>query len=367
MEALPETCFICRLISCCGAIKMTGTLKDIVRLTGVSQSTVSRVLNGHPNVSEKTRQKVLRVIQEQGFRPNFVARALAKQRTRVLSVIIPQSLSTTFTDPYFPTLIQHISRRANTHGFAVMLWVGNDAEEESLFADRILDHGLFDGAIITSATQDDPLVARLIASGTPCVIIGPTYGLDVSNVDVENCDGAKSAVLHLITLGYKRIGMISGPRNMGAPQDRLQGYIDALTECGYAVDESLMVTGDFNEQSGYTGMQTLLTHGVDAVFAASDMMAVGALRAIQHAGLRVPHDVAVVSFDDMPFAATTNPSLTTVHQPLDGLGLHATEMLFHLLDGTLQQRETIQLPTRLMVRESCGYVLRTKAASTKAS
>jgi LacI family transcriptional regulator len=337
---------------------MSGTLKDIVRLTGVSQSTVSRVLNGHPNVSEKTRQKVLRVIQEQGFRPNFVARALAKQRTRVLSMIIPQSLATTFTDPYFPTLIQHISRRANGHGYAVMLWVGNDAEEESLFAERILDHGLFDGAIVTSATQDDMLVERLSESGTPCVIIGPTLGLHVSNVDVDNRSGAKAAVTHLIHLGCKRIGTITGPGNMGAPQDRLQGYIDALTEHGLPVDESLIQFGDFNEPSGFAGMQMLLPCGVDAVFTASDMMGIGAIRAIQSAGLRIPHDVAVVSFDDMPFAATTNPPLTTVRQSLSDMGNHAADMLIDLIEGRQVEPRSIRLPTRLIVRESCGHALR---------
>lgn len=144
---------------------MTQNLEDIARLAGVSRSTVSRVINNHPNVSAATREKVLKIINERQFRPNVAARALVTQRTRVLSVVIPQLLAATFTDPYFPTLLQSITLRANQHDYALMLWVGNSTEEEQRFCDRILNNTLFDGIIIASAVDGDPLVATRCAAG----------------------------------------------------------------------------------------------------------------------------------------------------------------------------------------------------------
>ncbi len=333
-------------------------LEDIARLAGVSRSTVSRVINDHPNVSERTRRKVWRVVREQNFRPNLVARALVTHQTRILSLVIPQAIAYTFTDPYFPLLIQGVMSEANGQDYAVMLWVGSSTEEEERFCDRILNNSTFDGVLVASAVTDDPLIPRLTHAGFPLVVVGPPPLENLNYVDVNNVEGARTAVRHLIEVGRQRVAVITGPLNMGAARDRLEGYIQALEDAGRSPDGDLVVEGDFNEAAGYACMKTLLQRKVDGVFASSDMLAMGALRAIQERGLRVPDDISLVGFDDLPVAATSNPPLTTVRQPIFEMGAQAAQALIGLLDGTLAVPYQQILSTELVVRGSCGAVSR---------
>jgi LacI family transcriptional regulator len=335
---------------------MSKKLEDIARLAGVSRSTVSRVVNNHPHVRDATRQRVLQVIRQQNFHPNPAARALATHRTRALSLVIPVGLAFAFNDPYFPILTQGVVAKANQHDYALMLWVGDGAEEEERLCDRILSNSLFDGVIIASAVDEDPLVPQLVQAGFPFVLVGRPSVDNVNYVDVDNVEGARAAVSHLLWRGRRRIGTITGPLNMCVAQDRLKGYRQALEQAGQLTDETLIVEGDFGELSGHLGMETLLQKGVDAVFAASDTMACGALRAIQEEGLRVPDDVALVGFDDLPVAATTVPPLTTVRQPIWETGAVATDMLIDLLNGAPREGRQIILPAQLIVRGTGGAV-----------
>lgn len=334
-------------------------LEEIAKLAGVSKSTVSRVVNNQPNVNEKTRQRVMEIIREMNFRPNKAARALVTQHTRVLSVVIPQPLAATFTDPYFPTLLQSISAKAAQRDYAIMLWIGDNAEQEDRFTDRILNNSFFDGVLIASAVDDDPLVNRLTrGAGFPYVLIGPPQKGIAHYVDVDNLNASRAAVRHLIALRYQRIGTITGVLNMGAAQHRLQGYKDALIEAGLPVEPDLMLPGDYNEGRGYEAMRHLIALGVDAVFCASDVMAIGAMRAVTDAGLRVGVDIGIVGFDDMPFSATLHPPLTTVRQPISELGERATEMLIRLIEDQPLTREHVLLSAHLIVRQSCGASVR---------
>jgi LacI family transcriptional regulator len=336
------------------ATVMKHNLKDIANLAGVSKSTVSRVVNNQPNVNVHTRQKVLDVIRQNNFRLNSAARALVTQQTRILSVIIPQTLASTFTDPYFPSVIQSVSKVVNEHEYAMMLWIGNDTEEEERFGERILMNGMFDGALIASAVDNDPLVERLSKADFPYVLIGPPHFENANYLDVDNCTGSYRGVVHLISLRRTRIGTITGPLNMGAAKDRFSGYRNALADAGFPYDSALVFEGNFDESSGYLGAQALLQQHVDAIFAASDMMALGALRALSENGVRVPEDVSVVGFDDMPFASHTKPALTTVHQPIAELGADAARTLIRLVEGQLVEPYQVIFPAYLVVRESCG-------------
>jgi LacI family transcriptional regulator len=336
---------------------MKHNLKDIARLAGVSKSTVSRVVNNQPNVNEQTREKVLEIIRQHNFRLNTTARALATQHTHILSVIIPQNIASTFTDPYFPSVIQSVSKVAGEHDYAIMLWIGNDAEEEERFGERILMNGMFDGALIASSIESDPLVQHLSKAGFPYVVIGPPHFENANYVDVDNCTGAYHAVVHLISLRRKRIGMITGPLNMGASKDRFAGYRNALADANIAYDARLVFEGNFEEPSGYQGVLALLEQDVDAIFAASDMMALGVLRALSEKEVKVPDDVAVVGFDDMPFASHTKPALTTVHQPIAELGADAARTLIRLVERQLVEPYQAIFPAYLVVRESCGAQL----------
>lgn len=331
---------------------MGQNLEYIARIAGVSRSTVSRVINHHPNVRTSTRERVMQVIRENNFRPNLAARSLVTQQTRVLSLVIPQAIAYTFTDPYFPTLLQSVMMKAGEFDYAVMLWIGNRDEDHDRFSERVIRNSLFDGLLVASAGTDDPLISYLSEARFPFLLVGPPSMDNLNYIDVDNESGAFDAVTHLIQVGWQRIGLITGPLGMGSAVCRINGYRRALQQSGHNVDEALIVEGAYTEQSGYDAMRTLIGRGVDAVFCSSDMMTFGALRAIADCGRRVPHDIGVASFDDLPASASTNPPLTTVHQPITGIGIQATQMLIDLLTGRAEPPYQKILPAHLIVRGS---------------
>jgi LacI family transcriptional regulator len=299
---------------------------------------------------------VLGVVQRLNYHPNMAARGLAAGRTRILGLVIPMGVSALFADPYFPILIQGVSAACNAHDHSVMLWIA-EAEYERRMIRQILHNGLIDGVIVASNRLNDPLVDALGKSHIPFVMIGrhPEKN-NFNHVDVDNRRSAKELVEYLFRQGHHRIGTIMGPRNMIAGMDRLQGYLDALRNNGIDPEPGLMVEGDFSEASGEAAMQSLIPFKPDAVFVASDSMAVGALREIRSANLRVPEDVALAGFDDMPFAARLEPPLTTVRQPVYRTGFVAAEALIDLVANPGSPARKIILPTELVIRASTGSV-----------
>jgi LacI family transcriptional regulator len=333
---------------------MATTLEEIAKHAGVSRSTVSRVMNDHPNVDQETRARVLSVAERLNYQPNIAARSLAAGRTQVLGLAIPTGVSTLFADPYFPLLIQGITSACNALNHSVMLWLG-EPEYERRTIRQILQGGLIDGVILASALMDDPILEALIKGGLPFVLIGRHPGDDpVSYVDVDNRSGAREIVTYLLRLGYRRVATISGPMNMIAGSDRFQGYLDALRDRRLPFDPALVLESDFTEEGGFRAMQALLPLGPDALFVASDAMAVGAIRALREAGKRIPEDVAVAGFDDIPLAARTQPALTTVRQPIQRMGAVAAETLIELISHPDAPPHRVVLPTELVIRASCG-------------
>jgi LacI family transcriptional regulator len=330
------------------------TLEDIARKCGVSRSTVSRVINREANVSPDTRQRVEEMIAQINFQPNLAARGLAAGKTRVLGVVIPMGVTAIFTDPFFPSLIQGVSITCNAADYSVMLWL-DDPEYERRTVRQILYNGLVDGVIIASNMMDDPIVLALGEGKLPYVMVGRSPGnKKVNFVDVDNYGGARKAVRHLLDLGRRRIAHIAGPHNLIAGLDRYQGYLSGLYEGGIFPDPALVVEGDFTDLSGYSAVQRLLPHHPDAIFTASDAMANGALRALLEAGVRVPQDISLVGFDDIPFASRTFPPLTTVRQPIQRIGSLAAETLIEVIEHPQDQPRQVILPTDLIVRGSCG-------------
>lgn len=342
----------------------TMNLEEIAKLSGVSRSTVSRVVNNDPNVSEATRERVLEVIRRVNYHPNVAARGLAAGRTRVLGLVIPTGVSALFADPFFPLLIQGISSACTTHDHSVMLWLA-DPEYERRTIRQVMHNGLIDGVIVAATLLDDPLVQALIEGDLPFILVGrhPTE-FSVNYVEVENLNAVREAVAHLLRLGRRRVATVTGPQNMIPGIDRREGYVLALRDRGLAADPGLIVEGDFTEAGAYAAMQKLLPRQPDAVFAASDTMALGALRALRDAGRRVPEDIALVGFDDMPFAAHVDPPLTTVRQPIHRLGALAAETLIDLIEHPEAGTRRIVLPTELVIRASCGTGLGTNKSGT---
>lgn len=338
------------------------TLEEIAKQAGVSRSTVSRVLNDQHNVDPETRARVLEIIQSVDYHPNIAARGLAAGKSRILGLVIPMAVSSLFADPYFPLLIQGISSTCNARDYSVMLWLA-EPEYERRTIRQILQGGLIDGVIVASATLHDPLIDGLLRRGLPFVLVG-RYPADarVSYVDVDNRNSSREAVAYLLRLGYKRIATIAGPKDMVAGADRIQGYLAALREKGIAPEPGLMVESDFTEEGGYQAMHRLMAVAPEAVFAASDAMAVGAMRALRDAGKRVPDDMAIVGFDDLPIAARSDPPLTTVRQPIPRAGAVATETLIDLIGHPDSKPRRILLPTELVIRSSCGSGRMTRRA-----
>jgi len=338
---------------------MTLTLEDIADMCGVSRSTVSRVINGDQNVSERTRQKVLDVIQQYNFQPNLAARGLAMGHTRVLGLVIPKGVQAIFEEPFFAMLIRGVSTSCNSMDYSVMLWLA-EPEYERRMITKILYNGLADGVIVASMLMDDAIVDNLRQNKLPFMLIGrhPAYD-KLSYLDVDNRGGACQAVLHLLRLGRRRIATITGPQNMIAGANRYQGYLDAMRDRGIPVIPELVVEGDFTAFGGYACMQRLMPYKPDAVFTASDNMAMAAIQVIQEHGLRVPEDIAVIGFDDIPQAGRFTPALTTVRQPITRMGAIAAETLIDMIEtGSSLPRQMI-LPAELVIRESCGALQHT--------
>jgi DNA-binding LacI/PurR family transcriptional regulator len=325
------------------------TLDEVAALVGVSRATVSRVLNGG-SVSDATRDRVLEALERTNFRPNAAARTLASGRSGVVGVVMHVDPHTLFADPYFAQLLQGMSDVLSERAAGMMVWLGNRTKEETL--DQILGFGLLDGVIVTAHTLDDPLVDGLRASTLPTVLVGHrSADRTASYVDVDHVAAADTITSHLVALGRRRIGHISGRRGTVAGEDRIAGFRRALDRAGLPTDGAI-VEGDFTEESGAIGAAVLVERGMDAVFCANDATAAGALGTIHERGLTVPDDVALAGFDDLEFATRLDPPLTTIRQGIHAQGTEAGHALFELLRDPNGGPRRVILPTELVIRRS---------------
>jgi LacI family transcriptional regulator, galactose operon repressor len=332
------------------------TQADVARLAKVSQATVSYVLNGNPAISvpEVTRRRILTAVDELGYVPNGIARSLRTQRTYMIAAVIPD-----ITNPFYPAFERGIQETAEASGYdLIVLNTGGTAEKEQRCV-RALQQGRVDGVVGVffhlKAEDLRPLLERNVALVRLEAVRKGESSLDLplDNLYVDNVAASRTAVEHLIGRGHARIGMIAGQR--GPRQARVSGYRAALGAHGLPLDESLIRDGDFSEDGGRYAMQSLLDgpRPPTAVFAASDVMAMGALVAIREAGLAVPENIAVVGFDDIPVARLITPRLTTVAPFQENLGVRAAEMLLERLNGTAPEHgRSEEMPYKLIVRES---------------
>lgn len=330
------------------------TLEEIGRLAGVSRSTVSRVVNDHPEVSPEVKRRVLEVIEDTGYQPNRAARSLVSNRTGLLGLVIPSRVRNLFQDPYFGRLIQGVTSAANRAEVTLSLFLFEDRGEEIELYPRVIANGMLDGVIVTATTTADPLIERMLRDRTPFITVGRPDHDGIPHVDVANRDGAADGTRHLIEHGRRELATVAGPSNTTTGIDRRNGFLDAAAEAGIDIDSRRVVEADFTEADAFQAATRLLASRPDGIFCASDTMARGALRAIEAAGLRVPTDVAVVSFDGILEPHETSVPLTTVAQPVRRTGEAAVRLLMDILDGSAEPTSRTILPTELVVRRSCG-------------
>jgi LacI family transcriptional regulator len=335
------------------------TILDVARLAGVSRSTVSRVMNGRDDVRTVVRDRVLQVIDETGFRPSATARSLVSRRTGVLGLVIPWRVSQLLEDPYFVGLIRGISRASNAAGTTLSFFLFETEEEERELHRHVVAPGLVDGLVLAALRKDDPLLDEVANSGLPMVSLGRVmHREDVSWVDVDNFEGSRHAVRHLVGLGHRTIASIAAPQHLVSGIDRHNGFIQGMREAG--LDPELVEFADWSSDGGYAAMLKLLRHQPTAVYVGSDTMAVGALRAIDDSGLSVPEDVAVVSFDGLPAAERSSPPLTTLRQPISEIGETLIKILLDQIDTGTREVVRKLIPTELIVRESSSSSRTTK-------
>ena len=330
------------------------TLDQVAIAAGVSRATVSRVINGSPKVSDSARSAVSHAVEQLGYVPNRAARSLVTRRTDSMALVVEESESRLFADPFFARTVRGISGIFAERDLQLVLLMAQSTPERAR-VERYLTGGHIDGVLVLSHHSNYELPLRLKSVGVPVVLGGrPTSRLALSYVDADNVGGAHDAIAHLIERGRARVATISGPNDMGAGVDRLRGYRAALDEAGVGFDEGLVEPGDFSRESGERAMAQLLERrpDVDAVFAASDLMAAGALRVLKEHGRRIPDDVAVVGFDDSSTARTTDPQLTTVRQPVELFGREMAHMLLRQVETPDAGVQKLVLGTELMIRGS---------------
>ncbi|MEJ1922403.1 LacI family DNA-binding transcriptional regulator [Microbacterium sp. KHB019] len=325
------------------------TIEEVAAAAGVSRSTVSRVVNGSTAVSPEARDSVHRAIASLNYVPNRAARSLASRQTNAIALIVPEDTTRFFGDPFFASIVAGITGALRGSDYLLNLLIASDDPGDKMSS--FVRHGGVDGALIVSHHTSDAFV-ETIASSVPVVWGGrpPQRRHGEYAVDVDNIAAARTATQHLIDTGRTRIATVTGPMTMHVSSDRLQGFRDALADAG--LSSAAELEGDYGEESGADAARRLLAAGLpDAIFAASDLMARGALRTLRAAGVRIPEDVAVVGFDDSPVALSSDPHLTTVRQPMYAMGETMAAVLLSRLAGNEPPQITI-LPTELVVRES---------------
>lgn len=332
------------------------TQADVAKLAEVSQTTVSHVLNNTPNIAipEETRQRILEAMDDLGYVPDRMARSLRTRKTYTIASIIPD-----ITNPFYPAFQRGIQDVAEHHDYDLIMYNTDGSAANERRCLRSLKQGSVDGAIAVFFHLGDEALQPLLERNIPIVTLvagkQDVGDLPLDTLYIDNTAAAQMAVSYLIDRGHTRIGMIAGVEATPPRRSRILGYRRALAEHHLPLDEILIQGCDFTEQGGCEGMQELLklSPRPTAVFAANDLMAIGAMIAIREAGLRVPQDVAVVGFDDIPAAKLVNPPLTTITQFQEQLGKRAAEMLFERINGTAPENGcSVEMPFKLIIRES---------------
>jgi len=333
---------------------MPVTLKELAQHVNLSVTQVSRALGGFSDFSSNTRARVEQAARELGYTPNIYAQRLKKQRTDTIGFILPTS-EPRFADPFFGELLAGIGNQANQSSFDLLLSTHAPGAKEMFAYERIVRGRTVDGLVLVRVRRDDERIKFLVQHNFPFVAYGRSeLKLDYAYVEVDSYSGFCDAAQHLYDLGHRRIAFIAAPRELTFAARRQAAYVDTLHKYNLPTDKQLIVTGDLTQAAGYAAATQLLAlpKRPTAIMAANDLMALGAMRAIQERGLEVGRDIAVLGFDGLPLAEHSHPSLTTVYQPVYEIAQQVTRLLIQLIHGEKPEPMQVLLRPTLIVRES---------------
>lgn len=326
---------------------------DVAKMANVSTATVSRVLCNTGTVKKETTERVREVMEQLNYQPNLLARQLRKMETKTILVVVPD-----ITNSFFSKVLRGIESVATENGYQVLLGDAQNNIEHEKGLINILRQKKADGMILLTARMNQALIEEISREFPVVLACEYIEGALIPTVSIDNISSARKATSHLIELGHKRIGFISGPLNSVLGRDRLKGFRQAMDQCNLPVKPLYIQEGDFSYESGFNLIMKFLAldQPPTAVFTASDEMAIGAIKAIKSKGLSVPEDISIVGFDDVKMASILEPALTTIAQPAFEIGENAMELLMKLINHDALEKNQFILEDKLIIRESCRVV-----------
>jgi len=333
---------------------MNITIKEVAKLAGVSPSTVSRVISDSSRISDITKKNVRKAMGELGYHPNAIARSLVNRSTNTIGIVMPQSPEKAFLNPFFPQALSGISAAAHEADYCILLSTGSSEEEQEESIKSIIMGGRVDGVILMYSSANNDTLEIIKEMKIPAVIIGKPMNTEgILYVDNDNVDASYKVTKRLIEKGHKKIAFLSGSFKYVVSLDRLDGYRSALLHYGLELDRNYIVEGEFSKESGYESMEKLLSvrEKPTAMVVTDDVMAFGAIEAIKKAGLKIPQDIEVVSFNNVPLAELCIPSLTSVDIDAYSLGYESSKLIIEKINGKAEKDKVI-VPTHIVYRDS---------------
>lgn len=326
------------------------TIGELAKIAGVSKTTISRVINSKPDVDPATREKILSLIAEYGFQPNAFAKAISQKQNNHIGLLIPHKAEYVFSNPFYTEVMRGVSTAVDENGYYLLICYAHEVNYMDIYKQKRVDGFV----LLSPGSFHKHIIEALNVGSVPFVSTARILGeAEMTYVDVDNFAGASMLMEHLVSLGHERIAFIGKP-TLQSSQDRLSAYQTVLEKAGIKYDpELVLVTDTSSVESGHEYTLRLLRSQKPptAIFLANDVMAIGAINAAHETGLRVPEDISIVGFDDIPFSNYTSPPLTTVHQPAFEKGVRAAELLINLLE-TQEPQESVILPMQMAVRKS---------------
>lgn len=335
------------------------TIKDIAKAAGVSVTTVSRALNGYSDVSEKTRKKIELLAKELNYSPNTLARSLVMNKSKTIGLLISGIHKGMIKDDFMVEILSGIDEYVAHTDYDLVLFSTNSTKQREKTYSQLCRERKVDGVILQGMKTEDPYLKEVVESDIPCVLIDiPIKSSTVGYVTTDNVLGAKKATEYLIGLGHKNIAMMNGHNFASVSQTRLEGYLEALNDAKIAIKWNWIVNGEFDENTAENVATSLLTRNpeITAIFCASDLMALGTMKAAKKLGIRTPEELSIIGFDDILLASYVTPTLTTIAQNKFEMGYQAAKLLLDMLENKEGSHDII-LDTQLVERESTGILM----------